>query len=59
MDNLSSKVTNHSIQYIQNQIQRKTNYSLPYYTNTNAVKNIVTDRNEFPYPRYYSGRADD
>ena len=38
MDNLSSKVTNHSIQYIQNQIRMKTNYAFPYYTNTNAVK---------------------
>ena len=57
MDNLSSKVTNHSITYIQDQIRKKTDYAFPYYTNTNAVKNIITDRNEFPYPRFYRGRA--
>tara|TARA_B100001115_G_C15509979_1_gene241600 strand:+ start:50 stop:553 length:504 start_codon:yes stop_codon:yes gene_type:complete len=58
MDNLSSKVTNHSINFIRDQIRKKTNYEFPYYTNTNAVENIVSDRNEFPYPRYYRGRAD-
>lgn len=57
MDKLSQEVTNDSIKYIQQQIRRKTNYSLPYYTTTNAIKNSITDRNEFPYPRNYRGQA--
>ena len=36
-------------------LQHKLNYCVPHYENEDAVRQIVTDHDVFPYPRYFRG----
>ena len=50
----SKELTQHSINYVRNQIKAK-NSNLPYFATANLVKNSVTDMDTFPYNRHFRG----
>lgn len=52
--NITNDVTNHSVEFVQNQIKLK-NHHQPYVASNKLIKNSITDMDVFPYTRFYRG----
>ena len=49
---------NFNQEIVQNQINQMLHTDQPYFPNPYEIRNVVTDVNEWPYPRYFRGRPD-
>lgn len=57
MNNYITPILNeYNVNNIRSQIQGKKS-SLPYYATSNQAKEVITDYDTFPYPRYFRGVA--
>lgn len=44
-----------NIDVINEQIQYKNNYNMPYYATRRNAQSVLTDQDHFPYKRYFRG----
>ena len=52
-----TSITQKNIEHVRSQIAAKTKGVLPFYASANAAPLVVTDRDVFPYGRFYRGIA--
>jgi len=48
-------ISNQNVDAVRRQIQYKLNYNSPYYATPCAMKQVMTDYDNFPYQRFYRG----
>lgn len=51
----SDIITQKSIDFVKQQIKLKNDYDKPYLYNNKEYNKVITDRDHFPYTRYYRG----